>query len=202
MRDLRFIKALWSPFKSFKLNWYCGKIARGTPHFYPRKWVKATPERAHEATLDCIKSTEEFNKRNPEYTYRIKSYDEIFADKMRCSYAVPKKFGFNFWGLGWKTKWRSDNIRFEYAPGISFVFFKWQIVVSVNAYEQDHYWECWIYYEYYTDKTKSRKERIEQCIKDFPQIWTTYKNEHEEKTNYYELILREKWIKKIKWLSI
>lgn len=195
MIDLRFIKALWSPFKPFKLNWYCGKIAMGTPYFYPRKWVKMSKKMAHE---DAVRELDEWkvpSKYKP-------TYEALYQRNLKSRVAVPKKFGFNFWNLGWKTKWRSTDIRFEYAPGLSFVFFKWQIVVSVSACEQDHYWESWIYYEYYTDKTKSKRERIEECIKDFPQIWTSYKNGQGERINYYELILRKKWIKKIKWLSI
>ena len=33
-----FLKALNSPFKPFKLKWYIGRIAIGTPYFYPRIW--------------------------------------------------------------------------------------------------------------------------------------------------------------------
>jgi hypothetical protein len=103
IKDFDFLRAYNSPFKAPKLKWYCGKIALGVPYFFPRKWVKATPERAHQATLDCIKSTEEFNERNPEYARSIRPYDEIFASKMNYSYAVPKKIGFDFVSLGWKT---------------------------------------------------------------------------------------------------
>jgi len=53
-KNLKFIKSLWSPFKPFKLKWYIGKIAVGTPYFYPRKWVKGTPELALKATLDYV----------------------------------------------------------------------------------------------------------------------------------------------------
>ena len=28
--------------KSFKLKWYIGKIAIGTPYFFPRKWIDLT----------------------------------------------------------------------------------------------------------------------------------------------------------------
>ena len=65
IKDLDFLRAYNSPFKAPKLKWYCGKVALGTPYFFPRTWVKATPELAHTATEDWIKSTEEFNKRNP-----------------------------------------------------------------------------------------------------------------------------------------
>ena len=82
MKKFTFLRVLFSPFKPFKLNWYCGRIAIGTPYFYPRRWVKGKP--------------------------------------------VPKKIGFDSVRLGWKTKWRDDDYRFEWAPIWSFVFFKWQ----------------------------------------------------------------------------
>ena len=193
MIKLNYIKSLFSPFKPFKLKWYCGKIALGTPYFFPRVWVKATPERAHKATLKYIKNTEDFNTRNPQYARKLKSYDEIFKDKMECSYAVPKKIGFDFVSLGWKTKF--GEYRFEYSPLISFVFFKWQIAVTVIAPHLDHYWESWLYYEYRTDKNKSKQERVNQCRKEAPQIWTRYGNQIEGKvtTDYYDLILKDKY---------
>jgi hypothetical protein len=40
MKTFSYLKALWSPFHPFKLKWYCGKIAIGTPYFLPRKTIK------------------------------------------------------------------------------------------------------------------------------------------------------------------
>jgi hypothetical protein len=48
LQSLRWIKALWSPFKPFKVKFYAGKLAIGTPYFYPRKWVKFTKKDALE----------------------------------------------------------------------------------------------------------------------------------------------------------
>ena len=96
---------------------------------------------------------------------------------------VPKKIGFDVVRLGWKTKW--SQFRFEWAPLISFVFFKWQIAITISATEQDHYWESWLYYQYETDKTKSKLER----------------NGVETKVDYYDLILKKKYrLKKIEEL--
>jgi len=190
IKDLDFLRAYNSPFKPPKLKWYCGKVALGVPHFFPRKWVKATPERAHQATLDCIKSTEEFNKRNPKYTRSIRPYDEIFANKMNCSYAVPKKIGFDFVPLGWKTKW--DSYRHEWNPMISFVFFKWQIAVKFIPEHDMHYWESWLYYTRETKGTTA--ERVAQCRKEAPQTWTRHSGDKKETTDYYNLILKKKWL--------
>lgn len=194
INGLRFIKALWSPFKPFKLKWYVGKTAIGTPYFFPRRWVKATPELAHKATLEHIQSEERYNEMNPNYARKIKPYEEIYQEKLRCSFAIPKKIGFDFIRLGWKTKW--DSYRFEWSPGVSFVFFGYQIAVLVKAPHASHYWESWLYYEYDTDKTKSKKERIAQCREEAPQTWRQMKQgEDDVVTDYYNLILRKKYLK-------
>ena len=153
MNRFSFIKALWSPFKPFKLKFYLGKTAIGTPYFFPRKWVK-----------------------NP--------------DKEGYLMAIPKKVGFDFVPLGWKTKWSETDYRFEWAPLLSFVFFGYQIAVTIVAPEAHHYWEAWLYYENNTDKTKSQRERIEQCRKEFP--LTYIQNSTNEKIDYYEFILKNK----------
>lgn len=148
-----FLKALNSPFKPFKLKWYIGKIAIGTPYFYPRKWIQ---------------SKEKKNYLTP----------------------IPKKIGFDFVELGWKTKWSDTDYRFEYSPLISFVFLKWQIAVIFSAPEPDRYWTSWLYYENNTDKSKSKKERIIQCQNEFPQNWIFWKNGKRIKVDYYNLILK------------
>jgi hypothetical protein len=112
---------------------------------------------------------------------------------------VPKKIGFDVVTLGWKTKW--SQFRFEWDPLISFVFFKWQIAITISATEQDHYWESWLYYQYETDKTKSKLERAIQCQKKYPQNWKLSKNGVETKVDYYDLILKKKYrLKKIEEL--
>jgi hypothetical protein len=158
MNKFNFLKTYCSPFKPLKLKWYVGKIAIGTPYFYPRRWVK--------------------DKDKPGYLK-----------------PVPKKIGFDFLGLGWKTKWSSNDYRFEWAPLMSFVFFKWQIAVVFRAVEQEHYWEMWLYYENDTDKSKSKADRIEQCRIENPQIWSAFRNGVEEKIDYYDRVLRKKYIK-------
>ena len=155
-----FIKALWSPFKPFKLVWHFGKITIGTPYFFPRRWVK--------------------DKSKPGYLN-----------------AIPKKIGFDFVALGWKTKWTDNDYRFEWAPLWSFVFFGKQIAVMFIAPEQTHYWEAWLYYEYSTDHSLSKKERIRQCREKFSLTWDVSKSgESVAKTvDYYEVVLKQKYLK-------
>ena len=194
--QFRWIKALFSPFKPFTVKLYCGKTQVGVPYFLPRKWVKATPKLRRKAALDKIKSEEKWNKLNPKYAREIKSFDELYEDYKNYTFPIPLKFGFSYCGLGWKTKWSEDDFRYEYGPVLSFVFFGYQIALMVGFKDKeavDAYWECWLYYEYRTDKTKSKRERIEQCRKEAPQTWTRHSGEKKETIDYYERILKSKY---------
>ena len=116
---------------------------------------------------------------------------------MKYEYPVPLKVGFSYCGLGWKTKWREDDFRYEYGPVLSFVFFGYQIALMVGFRDKeaiDAYWECWLYYEYATDKTRSNYERISKCRDKFPQTWTWHKEGKEETVDYYQRILKSKYL--------
>ena len=187
LKQFIFLKALNSPFKPFKLKWYIGKISIGTPYFFPRKWVDLN-EKEVEA-----KAKEKYDKLNEELKTKV-TLDHYKQQYKNTQKAIPKLIGFDFVELGWKTKWSSTDYRFEHSPLISFVFFKWQIAVIFSAPEPSHYWESWLYYEYNTNKSFSKRKRIEQCQKEFPQNWTQYKNGNKEIINYYKLILKEKYL--------
>ena len=186
-KQFMFLKALTSPFKAFKLKWYIGKIAIGTPYFFPRKWVDLNEKEIE------VKAQKKYDKLDEEFKTKVtlEHYKQQYKDTQKTT---PKLIGFDFVGLGWKTKWSSTDYRFEHSPLISFVFFKWQIAVIFSAPEPFHYWASWLYYEYNTNKSKSKRKRIEQCQKEFPQNWTQYKNGNKETINYYKLILKEKYL--------
>jgi hypothetical protein len=107
------------------------------------------------------------------------------------SKAVPIKVGFDWCSLGWKTKWSDTDFRHEWNPVFTFVFFGYQIALTIYSPHRSHYWEAWLYYEYATDKTKSKRERIEQCRKEHNQTWTVSGGE----IDYYEHILKPKYLK-------
>lgn len=193
MKRFNFLKAFNSPFKRPKFKWYVGKIAIGTPYFYPRRWVKMSPKLAKEATIKEITRWRKWNTENPDRKRQIPPYHQLYESNLRSKHAVPKKIGFDFVDLGWKTKWSDTDIRFEWSPLISFVLFKWQIVLMIIPEHQDRYWEAWLYYELHTDKTKSKKERIEQCKKEFSLTWTRSNGETKETINYYDKILKKKY---------
>lgn len=108
--------------------------------------------------------------------------------------AISRKIGFNFVRLGWKTKWNRYDYRFEWRPIWSFVFFKWQIALLFIAPEEYHYWACWLCYYRDTDKSKPIKNRIAQCKELFPCIWNSYKDGIKIETDYYEKILKKKYL--------
>jgi len=158
MRNFNYIKVFNSPFKKPKLKWYFGKIAIGTPYFFPRRWVD-----------------------NP--------------DKPGYQKAVPKKIGFDFVGLGYKTKWDDHDYRFEWGPLISFVFFKWQIALLFEVPHPDRYWVCWLTYENDTDNDLSTEARIKLAKEINPEVWTSSKGEGKKETTcYWDKVLKDKWL--------
>ena len=194
LQDLKWLKVLNSPFKPFRVRFYAGKTQVGIPYFLPRKWVKATPELAKKAALETIKFEKQWNERNPNYARKIKSYEDIYQEKLTYRFPIPLKVGFSYCGLGWKTKWTDTDFRYEWGPVLSFVFFGYQIALMVGHKHSSHYWEAWLYYEYATDKTKSKRERIEQCKKEFNQTWKVSSMGKEEVVDYYQHILKTKYI--------
>jgi hypothetical protein len=159
MNRFNYIKVFNSPFKRPKLKWYFGKIAIGTPYFFPRRWVD-----------------------NP--------------DKPGYQKAVPKKIGFDFVGLGYKTKWDDHDYRFEYGPLISFVFFKWQIALLFEVPHPEHYWVCWLTYENDTDNDLlDTSTRIKIAKEINPEVWTSSKGDGKKETIcYWDKVLKDKWL--------
>jgi len=191
MKNFDYLRAFNSPFKRPKIKFYCGKIALGVPYFFPRKWVKGTPALAIESAVKEIRETRNWNKLNSQYKRKETSFKELYEKSLSSLHPVPKKIGFDFVRLGWKTKW--DSYRFEWNPMISFVFFKWQIAIMFIPEHDSHYWESWLYY---TIETKGNiADRIAQCRKKAPQTWTRHSSDGTKvTTDYYNLILKKKWM--------
>ena len=188
LSSLRWLKILNSPFKPFKVSFYIGKIQIGIPYFYPRKWVKFNQ-------ADCLRLATESTQKKGNIHYG-KDPNTLIDEYKNYSKPVPLKVGFSYCSLGWKTKY--DDFRYEWGPVLSFVFFGYQIALMVGFRDRnavDHYWEAWLYYEYNTDKTKSKRERIEQCRKEAPATWTRYSDGKEEVIDYYQRILKPKYLK-------
>ena len=182
LESFRWVKVLFSPFIAPKVSLYVGKTQIGVPYFFPRKSVKYTEEDIQEAI-----AKHKANKNYVQYNLDHKLYDMY----KNYSKFVPLKVGFSYCSLGWKTKWTDTDFRFEWSPVFSFVFFGYQIALTVYSPHQDHYWSSWLYYEYATDKTKTKKERIEQCRKEHSETWI-YKD---TTIDYYQRILKPKYLK-------
>jgi hypothetical protein len=199
LKDLKWLKIYNSPFVFPKIRVYIGKTQIGVPYFLPRKWVKATPELAKKAALEEIERAEKWNAKYPDAKFKrtVRTFEEAYDDKMKNRmFPVPLTIGFSYCGLGWKTKWSEHDYRHEWDPVLSFVFFGYQIALTVIHEYNPHLWESWLYYEYATDKTKSKRERIAQCKEKAPQTWTRFKNDTKTTFDYYEHILKPKYLKK------
>jgi hypothetical protein len=190
--EFEWMKVYLSPFKPPVPKLYIGNVAIGTPYFLPRRWVKGNHNLIHERVLSRIEETRDFNKRNPEYRRREKTYGELYKEMERYSFAVPKKIGFDFVPLGWKTKWEPDDYRFEWSPVWSFVFFGLQLAITFVPVEPHRYWECWLYYYYETSGTT--KERIAKAREKFPCVWTSHNADVKTTTCYWDIILKRKWL--------
>ena len=197
--DYSFLKVLNSPFVGLQLKWYFGEIKHGTPYFLPRKWVKCDFEDAHKAwnkmSLDTQAATiKVYNGVSNYFKYYVKNHTK----------PIPiKYFGWHFTSLGWKTKW--EDYRFEWNPSLSIVIFGKQLFITIipkmeKASEDkylkiDSYWEAWLNYEYKTNKSKSKEERVEELYKIYSCTWISSNCGVETRTDYYPLILKKKYIK-------
>lgn len=185
LERFRWVKVLFSPFIAPKVGLYIGKTQIGIPFFFPRKWVKYGDE--------DIKAAIAKHKANKNYVQHLDS--KLYDMYKNYTKAVPLKVGFSYCSLGWKTKWSDTDFRHEWNPIFSFVFFGYQIALTVYSPYYSHYWEPWLYYEYATDKSKSKRERIKQCKKEAPETWRSIIGGVETTTDYYTLILKPKYLK-------
>lgn len=174
-----YLQTFNSPFKRLKFKWYFGKTLIGVPYFLPRRWVKYT---MGDAVVSAKKSMANESLTQKSFKEWVKYYENY-------SKPVPIKFGFSSCELGWKTKWRNDDYRFEYPPIYSFVVFGYQIVLTLVAPYSSNYWESFLAYKFNTDTKHSKKNRIKECVKNYPQNWVC----NGEKINYWELILKQQF---------
>jgi len=181
-----------SPFRGPVPKFYIGKVTLGVPYFLPRRWVNVTEPEARIKAQERFDKRADFIRNNPKSNQVTIPFDVLLGEQMRYKKSVPKKIGFDFVSLGWKTKF--DEYRFEWSPMWSFVFFKWQIAVTFVTPKIDHYWECWLQYRYRTNKSNTTQERLEQARKDFPCEWTTHYDGVKESVCYWDKILKKKWL--------
>jgi hypothetical protein len=186
------MKVYLSPFKPPVPKIYIGKTSIGTPYFLPRVWKKATPQKAIDAAIKEMKNVKKHNSVEGSYKRKVYSFGDLYERYLTHIFAEPKKIGFDFVGLGWKTKWTSTDYRFEWLPVWSFVFFGYQIAITFVPIEPHHYWECWLYYS--RETTGTTKERLEQARKGFPCVWSSTRDGVKTTTCYWDVILKNKYL--------
>lgn len=110
---------------------------------------------------------------------------------------ASKYLGWHFYTLCWKTKW--DEYRFEYSPRLSIILFNKQIIITftpgLSVVALDCYWEAYLYYRYRTDSKLSKEERLLKVMEIYSCKWKTLSNGEETLNDYYNDILREKYLK-------
>lgn len=192
------LKIYFSPFKRPNVFFYFGKIAYGTPVFYPRVWKKMSYSVRYEKAEKELNKRIDLAKRNNSEmpTETLDMIAERIKDNLM---AYPKKIGFDFVPLGWKTKWSTSDIRFEWNPLWSFVFFKWQFAIIFTGAKpksefqdaylvDDLYWEMWVYYSKCSDKTKSKIERVKETFD-----WSGWKRKHQIKN----MLFKKKYVNEL-----
>lgn len=194
IKDFEWMKVYFSPFKPPKLKFYFGKVTVGVPYFLPRVWKKATPEKARKKALEELERVKKHNSVEGNYKLREESFEVLYERYLRYEFAEPKKIGFDFVPMRWKTKWTDTDYRFESSPIWSFVFFKWQIAITFCAIEPYHFWEAYLFYEKATDKNMSVRDRLSQARCEFPNTWTSYSEKGKITINYWSVVLKNKYL--------
>lgn len=195
MRNTPYWKAMFSPFKRLTLKVYAGKLAIGMPYFFPRKLVPVSETEAWEL---ADKDADRLAASGIKYDYA-----KLLQNARRQRKFVNRRFGFDYIGLGYKTKWSNTDYRFEWSPRLSFVCFGYQIAITVvpktpkdaALSSLDYYWEAWLYYNYNTDATKTPKERVAEAREVRPMMITTYRKDEEPVTaSAWDSVLKSRYL--------
>lgn len=185
----KYLKVYNSPFIKPKIKLYFGKVQYGTPYFMPRRFVKMNKQELLEYAYK--------QQNNVKSIYFQKPIEELLEKFKNYTKSVPKKIGFDFVPLGYKTKWTDTDYRIEYLPLISFVFFKWQFCIKFKVPHSLEYWECWLFYENNSKHIKNIKERIEYCKIKYPCTYIEHKinidTGEKNKIDYWKLIIKNKY---------
>ena len=125
------LKKIKGVFKPPQKRYYLGKLAYGTPYFYPWNF---------NSTIFTI-------KKNKAKFSRCSSF-KLF--NYNISYGWP--IYITWYGLGWKDKF--DSPRYEWSPSFQIYFFKWQFCIFWEAPDgnSDKYYEQILWYLNYSNK--------------------------------------------------
>jgi len=122
-------------------------------------------------------------------------YPRRWVKKQGILWPQPKWIGFDFVGLGWKTKWELTDYRFEWDPVWSFVFWRWQVAVTFTTPYPDQLWPIWLYWNRDTNPQLSTVERLKECMEKFPCVWMV--GGEREEVNYYRLVVKPEYLREL-----
>ena len=199
MNKLEFLHIYLSPLKRPRVLFYFGKTKFGTPYFFPRKFIKNTPENALKEAKrrqDRMIRERDNNPENP-FTSYIPSIESIISEMKYDRIPVDKKFSFDFVPLGYKTKWSETDYRFEWSPRLSIVAFGYQLAITWAApIGSVYYWEAFLLYNNHIKHlpNKTVKEKVKMCRELFPLSFTEYKKDSKRTFDEYDVILKKKYL--------
>ena len=146
-------------FIPLKRNYYLGRLAHGTPYFYPinfnssilsfRKLILTPQEELDKYENPWIKESKRFKnlpivRRAKDKIFKI--FNQYYWVEIGWPIMISKT------ELGYKDKFNSP--RFEWNPSFQIYFFKWQFSIfwKPPVKNEDLFWEMVLWYNYYSDK--------------------------------------------------
>lgn len=189
VKDFGWRNVLRSPFVLPRLSIYIGKKIKGVPYFLPRKQVYVTFDEARQKAMEVTQKIATARGLGTQESKLL--YNSLIGQYRRTTKYVDLKVGTNSCSLGWKDKWGSP--RFEWAPMWSFVFFNFQIHLTIKPPTNDPllwdcYWEAFIYYFLYA-KGDTVKYRLLDTVSNYSATW----GGDGGYVNYYHSILKPKY---------
>lgn len=163
---------IFSIFKLPELKWYLGKLAFGTPYFYPINFnptiisirrLKRRSQEDHDKLMVERPWCPSEDVRYSNVPMVRRTWDTVFTIFNRDYFmSIGWPIMIKDVKFGWKDKY--DTPRFEFAPSFQIYFFKWQFVLYLAAPKDktdygDSYWEhvLW-FYKYQNMNIKKAKK--------------------------------------------
>lgn len=175
MKIRELLKNIKGIFKPPKKRFYFGKLAYGTPYFYPINFSSSIIS-IRKLKLNTEEEYLKLNKERPWLKER-NLYTNLPLSRRSKNWIV--KFSkYHFWieigfpimikhvKLGWK--WKFDSIRYECSPSFQIYFFNWQFVIIWEAPDGNSD----LYYEMILWWLNGSNKDLQKAIKTWG--WTNY----------------------------
>lgn len=108
---------------------------------------------------------------------------------LRPEYILPACFAFHIFNYDVLYKWKYDDVRYEFPPQFTIVFFGLSLTLTLKPQLEDefdddsHYWESLLSYLYQEECEKDIKKTLKYCGQ-----WTSYKpGDNSYKTKHFQL---------------